>query len=120
MDYREPPALAGKRLDFSMFHPLDHGVWERRCGELPGGRRRHIDHRWTYVVKPALHAATLCRVGRHKPGQAWQRGPGGDFSVTWTACAHCGRSLSAKQPVWAPRSWPPRSSRSSSPVPLMA
>jgi hypothetical protein len=99
MEYREPPNLAGTRLDFSEFHPLDHGVWEARCGELPGGRRRHIDLQWTYVVRPAVYAATSCRLGRHNPGQAWERGSGGDRQVTWTLCVHCGRRLSAKQPV---------------------
>lgn len=54
MEYREPPGLAGKRLDLSEFHPLDHRVWERRCREFPGSRRRHLKLRWTFFTEPAL------------------------------------------------------------------
>jgi hypothetical protein len=98
MEYREPPGLRGKTVDFSEFHPLDHRIWEERCRVLPGGRRRHRELRWTYVTKPALRSWTTCRLGLHKPGQAWRPGPGGVGTVTWTVCVCCDKRLSANQP----------------------
>jgi hypothetical protein len=50
-------------LDFSQFHPLDHNVLE--CRGYPGGRRRHLQYRWDFFVRPWLRVHWLHATGRH-------------------------------------------------------
>ena len=94
-EYRSRPEIEGKRIDFSQFHPLDHGIIA--CKGYPGGRRTHLRYRWEFQKKDAIWAATMCKVGWHKPRQIWTRG-GGHGPRTWTACIACGERLSAPQP----------------------
>lgn len=71
------------------FHDLMHSIW--RCDD----RRLHWERGWEYRWGPALRAATLCRLGRHRLRKSWSRRPnaeGGfsDWRFAWT-CANCGR-----------------------------
>lgn len=83
-----------KNLDFSIFHPLDHWPWERRCRELYGGWRRHIHLTWTYRWRPQIEwylkrpiFFLLCKLGFHDD-ETWYVRRRKEYS---TRCHFCGR-----------------------------
>lgn len=80
------------KLDFSIYHPLDHWLWEARCREHYGGWQRHLDLAWHYHWKPELVwwierplYFVVCRFGHHKLETWWSRASGYQ-----TGCDHCG------------------------------
>lgn len=89
MDYKPRPNIEGKKLDFSEFHPIDHSLIA--CTGYPGGRRRHLKHRWQFQWRSAIRSRTTCLIGLHRPGQTWSR------SATWISCVHCWKKLSEPQ-----------------------
>jgi hypothetical protein len=54
------------KLDFSQYHPLDHSI--RQCSGYPGGRRRHLSHRWQFQIRERLTVAWKHATFRHE----WQ------------------------------------------------
>lgn len=54
-----------RSIDFSIWHPLDHWPWEKRCREHHGGPRNHLKLTWEYRRKPWLLMHTICKVGIH-------------------------------------------------------
>lgn len=79
-----PPEI--RKLDFSEFHPLDHSVL--RCNGFPGGRRRHLEYRWSYQWSESVKRWTLCVAHRHQ-WTTWH-GRNGDTSVS---CRNCFRDM---------------------------
>jgi hypothetical protein len=76
-------------FDPAGFHPLQHSPWSAECSSLPGGRRRHAELWWRYVVSPALRRFSMCRVGRHDFAADWIDGPGaGPFLSACATCRH--------------------------------
>lgn len=83
---------ASKQLDFSLFHPLDHWIWERRCREFYGGWQRHTYLWWTYVASPVIgwwgrwpYYFVMCRFNHHSAETWWSRKHG-----YRTYCRYCG------------------------------
>lgn len=97
-EYREPPDLRGKELDFSQFHPFDHPWWSRACRQYYGGPRRHLQMKWQFIWSSEMRRLTLCRVGRHHPVQVTRMKDGKPDSV-FLACRNCGKRMSRDQPV---------------------
>lgn len=57
------------RLDFSVFHPLDHWPGTAYCRSLPGGVRNHLHIAWVFqrrdqVLQP-FRRVLSCPFGRH-------------------------------------------------------
>lgn len=97
-EYREPPDLSGKKLDFSQAHFLDHRIWEcHKYQYAAGGWRTHLSHRWQFQWRNRVMALTRCKVGWHRPTQFWQGRP--PNALTWSGCIHCWKQLSEKQPT---------------------
>lgn len=98
-EYREPPDLTGKKLDFSEAHFLDHHVWECRKYEYAkGGWKTHLRYRWEFQWRLTLREFTFCKVGLHEDMQITamkDRKP----HATWKACANCAKPLSKRQAV---------------------
>ena len=92
-EFRSPPEVEGKRLDFSQFHPIgDHWPWQ--CGDLPGGWRTHIKYAWAFRWKQEVHRFTKCKVGWHRKTQYWQPRK----KLTGVACIDCAKPFGKKQP----------------------
>lgn len=92
-----PPDFSGKHLDFSRWHPLDHPVWSSACKTFYGGRRHHLLTWWIYQGRPALFAATRCKIGWHEPGTVWRKERPSGWT-TWDVCMNCGKALSKPRP----------------------
>lgn len=71
-----------ERLDFSMFHGLDHWPGSAYCRSQYGGWRRHLKLAWEFKWR----GRTLCLLGLHE----WCKA--GD-STGWTgqSCWFCSR-----------------------------
>ncbi len=78
------------QLDFSEFHPLDHGLLQ--CRGYPGGWRVHLEYSWDFIWKSRVRRRTVCKVGRHRWGvwRKWGTGGPGD-EVLAVICIHCDR-----------------------------
>lgn len=97
-EYHEPPDLTGKELDFSQFHPLDHGIWSKECPAHYGGRAQHLSLTWEYRWSEELRARTICLVGRHRRVTMHGRDdPGEKWAWVQDICRDCGRPLSERQ-----------------------
>lgn len=89
MSDRPPPDIDPDRLDFSEYHPLDHGI--RNCDWYPGGRRRHLKLLWRFKWKEILIENILCRLGRHTPEMLWRQVDGKQTEST--ACFYCWKKM---------------------------
>lgn len=75
---RKPPDIDPDKLDFSVFHPLDHHPWQcwQRNAWQPiyGKTWTHLKYDWEFRRRGQLRAATLCRIGiGHRYGMSWKR-----------------------------------------------
>lgn len=86
-------------VDFSFVHILDHRVWEKRCTELPGGRRRHLWAKWRFVWREELRTQTVCRLGLHTPTQVTSYDQDRKPHSVHVRCQDCWKPLSAEQPI---------------------
>ena len=64
-----------KKLDFSMWHPLDHQPWEGRCRAFYGGVSHHLRLWWDYM-RPHPIQNVQCRLGSHDWTEFWEKGRG--------------------------------------------
>jgi hypothetical protein len=70
-------------LDLSIFHPLDHRPWSRRCRSMHGGGRHHLALLWMYEWRPRWLSMVCCPLGFHDPVTIrWQH-------HTQRRCANC-------------------------------
>lgn len=87
---RERPQPDPEKLDFSLFHPLDHYIWEERCQEFYGGPKRHIQLWWEFIGSHWLHEHTTCKLGIHTYTQYWSRSSyDSDDWSTGFSCVYC-------------------------------
>lgn len=86
-----------KHLDFSEYHPLDHGPWSRRCRALPGGIRRHLtlawEYRWRDRIRWPWQRLIMCPLGRHDTRVWWRLNDGNP--VARVRCEFCPLSREA-------------------------
>lgn len=91
----QPPEIDPEKLDFSLFHPLDHRPWEPRCREFYGGPFRHIQLWWEFIASHWLHEKTLCKLGVHHYTEHWRgRDPEtGKWLEVGKSCVYCLKEL---------------------------
>jgi hypothetical protein len=67
-----------ERLDFSMWHPLDHRPFDRRCRSFYSGGRRHLWLLWHFrwEIPRRIRRVTRCPFGRHEWVPWWRGNPG--------------------------------------------
>ena len=99
---QEPVPARSPKLDFSVFHPLDHWVGSAYCRTFYGGGRRHLSLWWDYqaeLLRPTNALARAgCLFGRHHPVDYWMRSPdSGQFLNAGASCSDCSIPL--------PRAW---------------
>lgn len=97
-EFREPPQIDPEKLDFSMWHPLDHRPFSQRCREHYGGGRHHLKIAWEFRWSSEMRRFTLCKIGVHRRGQ-WTKMKDRKPHYTYVACVHCGKRFSNNQPV---------------------
>jgi hypothetical protein len=86
-----PPNIDPKKIDFSQFHPFDHIPGGTRCFALYGGPKQHMKLSWEFYWSSELRRVTLCRIGRHKYVDGWQRKSKDDPWQALTTCRDCAR-----------------------------
>jgi hypothetical protein len=90
-----PPDFDPKtaKLDFSIWHPLDHWPGSPYCQSLYGGWRRHLqlawDYRWSDRLLKPWHKVTckfdhhhIIKIGTRAEGEEWRE---------WYMCGYCGK-----------------------------
>lgn len=72
----EAPHIDPDKLDFSIFHPLDHKPFSKRCRSFHGGSRNHLQLLWDFKwqIPTKIRKFTRCRLGQHEYGP-WFKGP---------------------------------------------
>lgn len=83
-------------LDFSVFHPLDHWPWEKRCSEFHGGWRWHLKIAWHFRRREQVlwpWNRLLCTFDKHR----WIRGSRQLDDGVWVSihCRECRLSRAA-------------------------
>ena len=78
-----------ENMDFSIFHPLDHPIWDSVCPTFYGGRRNHFSL-WRDYKAPQPIQYVKCRLGHHDWTEYWQgRGFGHDGPPAGEMCRSC-------------------------------
>jgi hypothetical protein len=99
-DY-EPPHIDPERLDFSIWHPIDHRPFDRRCREFYGGGRRHLYLLWEFKweIPTKIGIWTHCKRGSHEWG-SWFKGagPGNPPVYGGRMCVRCHKDMPESLP----------------------
>lgn len=104
------------KIDFSVFHPIDHWIWEKRCREFHGGWWTHLAYSWEYRRKEEVlwwpRRLLLCPFGRHRFTVSSRQDEQGDVWVH-ASCNEChlGRAVTDEEYDRAKDFWAHFSSR---------
>jgi hypothetical protein len=95
MTDRTAPKIDPEKLDFSMWHPLDHYPLSKRCREHYGGFHNHMNLLWKYKwdVPATIKKITHCVWGKHHPGPWWKANAAKELIYAGQICRWCMKDL---------------------------